>query len=520
MSQQDQAAHRTAVGRIAAAFVSIIGMVLAMVAMAPAASAGGTDSDVSVSVHLLDHSGGGLEGGTLKIFNGGWATVGQTGADGTVTVDKPESTGYVSLAMYYEGTRQQMTWADLKENGFTFQTDLVTATLEDSNGDLLDMDKAGYYAHSAWRPMVATGTPGSASAEMLPGSYSFQMFYNGTRQQLDDQQVSLTPTTIGFQTVDVSVELRNDAGDWVASGASEYYSRGWRTVGTTTDSDGAHAEMLPGTYSFDMRYNGDRQKAEHRISDSDSVVVFHVHGANPGQQGDGNSNPNPNPNLGPGSDPNPNPGLDSNPNPVPNPTPEPTSVTPAIDSPQCTLVDAIETVAVTAVSKAGINYTVTSKADGSVIVMAAPTSDDFVLTVPAGWTDNGDGTASMTVTAADAGICVGGITDVVDGPDASQGVDAVTPDERVAPDEAVTSDERVTPDEPATEMVDSDSADQVEVKGESALVPEVQDEATDLAYTGINTSQLMLIALGLLAAGGVLVLTDRVRRRQNHPQSQ
>ena len=69
---------------------------------------------------------------------------------------------------------------------------------------------------------------------MLPGSYSFAMVYNGTRQQLNGVAVSGTSTTVTFQTGE-AVSGSNTA--------TSYYAGGWKTFATT-------GELLPGTYTF------------------------------------------------------------------------------------------------------------------------------------------------------------------------------------------------------------------------------------------------------------------------------
>ena len=147
----------------------------------------------------------------------------------------------------------------------------------------------------------------------------------------------------------------------------------------------------------------------------------------------------------------------------------PTTVTPGISGPQCVLVGTAEQITVSTVTVNGISYTVTGDGTASVTVRAVA-NDGFVLSVPAGWTANTDGSATIVVTPDSNGvICVGG---------ESSSVDNLTPTTKSA----------------------AASTGSIEVLPTSETV-----QPSTIAYTGVNTSQMAMLAL-LLLAGGALIL--------------
>ena len=91
-----------------------------------------------------------------------------------------------------------------------------------------------------------------------------------------------------------------------------------------------------------------------------------------------------------------------------------TTVTPGINGSQCVLVGTAEQITVTTVTVNGISYTVTGDGTTSVTVRAVADAG-FALSVPAGWSRNDDGSATIVLTPDSNGvICVGGESSSVD----------------------------------------------------------------------------------------------------------
>ncbi len=151
-----------------------------------------------------------------------------------------------------------------------------------------------------------------------------------------------------------------------------------------------------------------------------------------------------------------------------------TTVTPGINGSQCVLVGTAEQITVTTVTVNGISYTVTGDGTTSVTVRAVADAG-FALSVPAGWSRNDDGSATIVLTPDSNGvICVGG---------ESSSVDNLAPTTKTK-----TAVAQVKP-----------------TTGNIEVLPTSATASSTIAYTGVNTSQMAMLAL-LLLAGGALIL--------------
>ena len=157
----------------------------------------------------------------------------------------------VSLRMTYEYGSQTISNVPVTRDTAVFQT--VDASVELRNSEnvfITDSALVKYYA-SGWRDFGYT-VDGAAHKELLPGEYSFRMTYqyasNDKKQNLNEN------TTVTFNTVNTSVELRNSENNLITEDASvKYYASGWRDFGTTANGI-AQKELLPNNYSFRLTY--------------------------------------------------------------------------------------------------------------------------------------------------------------------------------------------------------------------------------------------------------------------------
>jgi N-acetylneuraminic acid mutarotase len=224
----------------------------------------------NTTIHVVDHNGLGLSGATASAwYSGAWHAIpGSSDAQGRLPAGALPKVASLQVAVTFNGTRLQLAYAQLTASDFTFQTQLVSMRLHDSSGQPLDVGAASYYAGS-WRTAGNT-ISGTVTAEMLPGSYSFAMIYNGTRVQLT-QDIGANPVVV-FQTVGVTVRLSSSAGGALDGGAASYYAGSWRSIGDTVGGQ-VRVELLPGNYTFAMTYLGTRAQVAHDVG-SNPVVTF------------------------------------------------------------------------------------------------------------------------------------------------------------------------------------------------------------------------------------------------------
>ncbi|MDN5749928.1 MAG: hypothetical protein L0H64_15660 [Pseudonocardia sp.] len=223
---------RMAAGAMLGAGVMIVGLVTVA---APAAAA----PPETVTLTMLDSTGAPLSGGTASYYSRGWHNVpGATDAQGHLAVELPAdvSQRYLSIAMEHEGTRDQQSYPELTASNYTFRTALATVKLVDADGTALDAGTHVAYYARGWHP-VGSGTTsgGQVTQEMFPGSYSFEMTYNNSRQQQNRQVVESPGSDVVFQTGALTVNY---------SGGVGYYYRGWHAFNKPTE------QFLPGTRTF------------------------------------------------------------------------------------------------------------------------------------------------------------------------------------------------------------------------------------------------------------------------------
>ncbi|WP_436245527.1 fibronectin type III domain-containing protein [Paenibacillus sp. LjRoot56] len=219
-----------------------------------------------VSVQFKDSGGNAISGGVVSYYDGGWKDFGVTNASGTVSKSLPDKA--YTFAMTYEGTYTEKVQNTGTDPVVVFQTVNVKVQLKDSLGNPLTSGAASYYAGS-WRTFGDIAG-GEIRKELLPGSYTFSMNYEGTIKE-KVQNIGADPVVI-FQTVNANVQLKDSLGNPLGGGAVSYYAGSWRTFGNTAGGE-IHKELLPGSYTFSMNYEGTIKEKMQDIG-ADPVVIF------------------------------------------------------------------------------------------------------------------------------------------------------------------------------------------------------------------------------------------------------
>ncbi|MBP1989190.1 Ig-like domain-containing protein [Paenibacillus eucommiae] len=224
---------------------------------------------VKVRTQLKDSHGAGIDGGIVKYYAGGWRTFGTTvGGEAS----KELLPGTYAFGMTYEGgyAQQEQDTDTGNDPEVVFNTVKVKVQLKDSHGAAIDGGVVKYYA-SGWRTFGTT-VGGEASKELLPGTYAFGMTYEGGYAQ-QEQDTGNDPV-VGFNTVNVKVQLKDSLGTTVDGGAVTYYAGSWRTFGTTAGGEAAK-ELLPGPYTFRMTYAGIYMQQSENTATT-PVIVFQL----------------------------------------------------------------------------------------------------------------------------------------------------------------------------------------------------------------------------------------------------
>jgi hypothetical protein len=222
---------------------------------------------VKVTVQLKDSNGAFLgTGDKIQYYPGSWIDFGTT-VDGQASMELLPTSYYFNITYAFATQQKQQ---NVGTNPVVlFQTSKVTVQLKDSSGILFDDgDQVRYYSGS-WHDLGAT-VDGQASMELLPISYSFNLTHAFATQQ-KDQNIA-TSSTIVFQTVKVTVQLKDSGGNLFGDGdLVRYYSGGWHDLGTTAAGK-ASMELLPISYSFNITHAFATQQKDQNTGTNATVV--------------------------------------------------------------------------------------------------------------------------------------------------------------------------------------------------------------------------------------------------------
>ena len=201
---------------------------------------------------LTDHNGNPLAGGTARGGFGSsyssWHVVGSTDANGILVdfhnVSSAPTT--MSYEMKFNNTVAHKTQDVSANSTFEFQTNLLALRLETAGGTPLNGGNPRYGFGSTftswWFPGGVTGSsaPGETAAEFFPGTYSFEMQYQGTSAAKISVVIPDADTTLTWQTTNVTLQYSGQISYGGGSGDSRWFAK-------------PSMELLQGSYKFHFR---------------------------------------------------------------------------------------------------------------------------------------------------------------------------------------------------------------------------------------------------------------------------
>jgi hypothetical protein len=182
---------------------------------------------VSTLLSLKDSDGNVIVGDNVKYYQNGWSGNNATGS----TVELLP--GNYTFKMYHNNGTKQVNGEVISgaNDEVLFTTVTVNPKLVDCNDNALSGGNVKYY-QNGWS---GNNAPNS-TIELLPGNYTFKMYYNNGTEQRNGIAI------IGTNT-DQDVTFSTTQINYIYGGTIKFYQNGWGTY-----TQGMH--FLPGNYTF------------------------------------------------------------------------------------------------------------------------------------------------------------------------------------------------------------------------------------------------------------------------------
>ncbi len=165
-------------------------------------------------------------------------------APGILAYALPGLVGNLTNEMKFNNTIQTVTQNAASNSVYQFRTRNVTLELNTADNDPLSGGKARYGRNGTyttwWWPGGLTDGNGKSSAEVFPGTYSFEMQYQGTAQAKESKDVPDADTTFTWKTATVTLYYSKNISYGGGSGDARWFNK-------------PTMNLLAGDYKFHFR---------------------------------------------------------------------------------------------------------------------------------------------------------------------------------------------------------------------------------------------------------------------------
>jgi prepilin-type N-terminal cleavage/methylation domain-containing protein len=232
-----------------------------------------------VTLKLQTSTGAPIVGGSTTWYSnlGAWQPSLTTDASGSAVAEMLPGTSYVRMS--YGGTYQDQPSVTISTPAttITFATAATTFTLSSSTSAPLSGGTVQWYSNGGvWQSSLSLGSGGSATAELLPGSYYVRVTYGASYYDRPSVTVS-GATTVAFSTAPVTVALQTSVGTPISGGSVTWYSNlgSWQSSLTTGAAGTVTVEMLPSSIYVRMTYGGTYQdKPSITIASPSTAITY------------------------------------------------------------------------------------------------------------------------------------------------------------------------------------------------------------------------------------------------------
>jgi len=224
-----------------------------------------TFETVTTTVTLKDSDGNNVSGGEYRYYQGTWS--GYTAAN-AASIELLPGTMSVTIKLTRGGSASTLQRNGVVVAGESYEVAFVTVTTlvsyKDGNGNQLT-GTWNYYS-GGWSPSY----PANSTVELLPSiSHSIKLVSTSGTEQKNGIVLSGNSQEVAFEAANILVSFKDCGGNALSGAEIRYYSSGWKPW----QNANTNVLLVPGTYSFQIKYKGKIQQIDGEVITLTSTEV-------------------------------------------------------------------------------------------------------------------------------------------------------------------------------------------------------------------------------------------------------